>query len=395
MLDSELLEFLSCRHAFPHVPQTLYPSIRPDGLPGQYLHLTQIPIDTEIETSTGLSSSYQIIIRFDSEYHRMTQQQAQDAATARFALINIPLASRYREPISAIVNRKTRGWLGFLRVDLQNPEVDAIALLQGHRIFAMQLQSSEMVVGKVEKGYEFLSTANNRRLQITGPIFSTYDSQTLLADLIKLCYKKSAHAEVVGVAKKLTATTKADITVTSAMSKQFLISMPQMQADQPVKIVELTSPSGPSGTPTVDPLSTSIIVKGLNIQYSQVQVSAALHQLLSPRNILTISYNRAQDDTLGWHDGVATLRCVNSAVYTTWCSRVRSRYRANWWISLHTIAALQAARPQKVLAPRTADLPVNTFMKPFSPGKTRPQRVLPLGRSETPYKLESRLSNTA
>lgn len=53
-------------------------------------------------------------MRFDADYHQMTKSQVQEAATLRFAKMNIPLASRYREPVSAIVNRKTHGWLGFL-----------------------------------------------------------------------------------------------------------------------------------------------------------------------------------------------------------------------------------------------------------------------------------------
>lgn len=320
MTDSEVLDFHSCRHAFPHVPQTIYPSVRPDGLPGQYLHLTQIPQGTDIVQTTGLSQSYQIIIRFDSDYHRMTKPQVQEAAIARFAQMQIPLANRYREPVSAIVNRKTHGWLGFIRVDLLNPEIDAIALLKGQRIFALQLQNSEYVVGKIEKGYEFLSTANNRRLQISGSILTSYNSRHLLADLIALCYTDSANAEIVGVAKKFTDTSTADITVTGLLTKKFLLSKPHRLLDQPTQITDISSDDRPNATKADDP-STSILVRGLNIQYSQIQISAALHQLLGARNITNISYNRAQDDALGRHDGDATLKCLNSAVYTTWCSR--------------------------------------------------------------------------
>jgi hypothetical protein len=42
MPDSKIREYNSCRHAFPHVPQSLFSMLRPDGLPGQYFHLTQI-----------------------------------------------------------------------------------------------------------------------------------------------------------------------------------------------------------------------------------------------------------------------------------------------------------------------------------------------------------------
>lgn len=94
-------------------------------------------------------------------------------------------------------------------MDLLNLEADGIALLKSHRIFTLQLQTSEYVVGKVKKGYKFLSTTNNRRLQITGESLTRYNSRQLLADLITLCFKESAHAEVVGVAKKFTNTSTA------------------------------------------------------------------------------------------------------------------------------------------------------------------------------------------
>jgi hypothetical protein len=42
---------------------------------------------------------------------------------------------------------------------------------------------------------------------------------------------------------------------------------------------------------------------------------------LRPKNILNVTYNRASDDSLGHHDSVATIRCLNAAVYTHWCNR--------------------------------------------------------------------------
>lgn len=50
-------------------------------------------MDTQIIEATGLSQSYQIIIRFDADYHRMSKQEVQDAATARFVQMKIPLAT--------------------------------------------------------------------------------------------------------------------------------------------------------------------------------------------------------------------------------------------------------------------------------------------------------------
>lgn len=85
----------------------------------------------------------------------MTKEQVQEAAVARFASMNIPLANRYRKLVSAIVNKKIHSWLGFLRGDLLNLEKDAVALLCGHKVFTFQMQSLEFIVGKGEKGFEF------------------------------------------------------------------------------------------------------------------------------------------------------------------------------------------------------------------------------------------------
>ena len=131
----EIQEFHTCRHSFPHIAQRLLPAIRPDGLPGQYLHLTQILHDIPTDTTTGLSNSYQILIRFDFGYHEMTKVEVQDVAIARFEAMNIKLVTHYREPISALVHPQTKKWLGFLKVDLLNPSTDGIVLLRGDRIF--------------------------------------------------------------------------------------------------------------------------------------------------------------------------------------------------------------------------------------------------------------------
>ena len=51
--------------AFPHVTQLLYPLERPDGKGGQHFNLTQLPIETEVDPSTGLSFDYHIAVHFE------------------------------------------------------------------------------------------------------------------------------------------------------------------------------------------------------------------------------------------------------------------------------------------------------------------------------------------
>jgi hypothetical protein len=68
MPTSEITECLSYRHSFPRAIQALYPSVRPDALSGQYYHLIQLPSHVNIDPTIGLSPTYQIVIRFDTNY---------------------------------------------------------------------------------------------------------------------------------------------------------------------------------------------------------------------------------------------------------------------------------------------------------------------------------------
>lgn len=59
----------------------------------------------------------------------------------------------------------------------------------------------------------------------------------------------------------------------------------------------------------------------LSLQYSQVQVTLALQRLLNPRNMVSISYSDADNDSIGRHEGSALIRCLNAAVYTYWSNK--------------------------------------------------------------------------
>jgi hypothetical protein len=163
MPDSEIRECLSYRHSFPRVCQALYPSVHPDGVPGPYYHLTQLPSHVDIDPTTGLSPTYQLVIRFDNNYRYFNKTNIQEATTSHLEMMRIHLATRFREPVCAIVDRATTKWLGFLKIDLLNPHTDGLALLKGERIFTLLLKG-EFVIGKVEKGFDFKSSSSSRKI---------------------------------------------------------------------------------------------------------------------------------------------------------------------------------------------------------------------------------------
>jgi hypothetical protein len=202
----------------------------------------------DVDPGTGLSRSYQTLICFDYGYNEMRKDDVQEAAWARFEAMGITLANRFCKPVSALINHNTKTWLGFIKVDLQNPEKDTIALLKGNCVFTLQLQNSEYVVGKVEKCFEFSSTANNRRLDLQSPTLTKYTSRHLLKELIWLGYMVGHNLEFIGVAKRTLEQNTAEVTVASDNTKQYLLKTPIFICRE--KVMIQISSSEPSANPS-------------------------------------------------------------------------------------------------------------------------------------------------
>jgi hypothetical protein len=86
--------------------------------------------------------------------------------------------------------------------------------------------------------------------------------------------------------------------------------------------VVVTIPScgiGPNLSPNA--LTTTLIIKDLLLNKSQVQISDAVHHFMGTCNMTSITYYRAQEDKLGRHNRVATVRCLNSLVYSHWVNK--------------------------------------------------------------------------
>jgi hypothetical protein len=65
-------------------------------------------------------------------------------------MMRVPLASKFCEPVNAIIGKDASKWLDFLWIDLLNPMTKGLALLRRDRIFTTQLRQ-EYVVGNMKK----------------------------------------------------------------------------------------------------------------------------------------------------------------------------------------------------------------------------------------------------
>jgi hypothetical protein len=125
--------------------------------------------------------------------------------------------------------------------------------------------------------------------------------------------------EFVGVSKCTPEQDFAEITLVAKDTKSYLLSSPIFLEGERVTVTTLAPPHSTQNLDDV--LTTLLIIKGLSMQYSQIQITTAVHKLLGAKNVITVTYNRAHSDEFGRHDGIATIRCLNSAVYTHWANR--------------------------------------------------------------------------
>ena len=60
----------------------------------------------------------------------------------------------------------------------------------------------EYVIGKVEKGFDFTTSAFNRHLKFQSEVLSSFTSRQLLGEMTQLGYLSRANLEFVGIAKR-------------------------------------------------------------------------------------------------------------------------------------------------------------------------------------------------
>lgn len=112
---TEIQEFWSLRYAFPRTRQILYPTERPNAVPGQHLHLTQLPRYENISHDTGLTDGFHITISFDGAYKLLSRREVKLACIERLKNMKIPLGTSYSNPVDIGINTITRNWTDLLK----------------------------------------------------------------------------------------------------------------------------------------------------------------------------------------------------------------------------------------------------------------------------------------
>ena len=94
--------------SFPHVKQLLYPTDKPDGKGGQHFNLTQLSMETEIDSHTRISLDYEIVVFFEKPTTDFTHDKIFTRVIKRLIKMNIQFGSRMAKPIYLLYKEKEK-----------------------------------------------------------------------------------------------------------------------------------------------------------------------------------------------------------------------------------------------------------------------------------------------
>ena len=310
----EIIEFKTLRRAFPHVPQAYFPHERPDAVPGNHLHFTQIPSLEKIDSSTGLSEGFHITIRYDFGFKSISRQEARRGCMERLRLMEIPLGTTYSNPIDIGINAVTKNWAGFIKVHLLHPRQDGIALLQGNRAFVMEMEDGVKVIGKVEKGFELVTKARNLRLYIKGETLRHTHAFHIFEEIVRESYYTGRQHEFMGLTKPEFDKPFAFLTLTTEEARDTVIRE-GLTFNHEKLHVSVTRDRG-NGNPSELRISTTLVANNLPQRESQASITKAIKLAFGADNIVGVSFgnNPHADKQAGW----CHIQCLNAAVYTEW-----------------------------------------------------------------------------
>ena len=318
----EVMDFMTLRRAFPRVPQTLYPNERPDAVPGNHLHFTQLPRLEKVDHTTGLSEGFQITIRFDHGYKGIARHDARIACLERLRIMNIPLGTNYANPLDIGINAITKHWAGFIKLHLQQPLRDGLALLQGNRAFVMTMDDGEQVIGKVEKGYELASKARNLRLHLKGDTLRHAHVFDIFEAIVRESYYTGKPHEFMGLAKPEFEKNFAFLTLTTEESRELVLKEGIIFHHEKLQ-VSITRDRGASH-PSELRISTTLVANNLPQRETQTAIIRAIKQVFGADNIVGVNFGANNlphtDKQAGW----CHIHCLNAAVYTEWLHKSTS-----------------------------------------------------------------------
>jgi hypothetical protein len=105
-----------------------------------------------------------------------------------------------REPIAPLYNAKNDTWNGLTRIHLKRPKTDGNALLEGARIFVLELDE-ETTMAKISRGFDNIASNDDFTLKITSKSLPTIPSHTLFEMIVRDSFSRNKEFEITQVLK--------------------------------------------------------------------------------------------------------------------------------------------------------------------------------------------------
>src|SRR5450759_4837042 len=126
-----------------------------------------------------------------------SSQEITDMTKARFQKMRIELGELC-EPIAPLCNSKNDAWNGLTRVHLKNPEADGNALLEGTRIFALELDE-ETTIAKISRGFDAIAANDELTLKISSKSIVNVPAYKLYELMVRDSFRREKEFEITQV----------------------------------------------------------------------------------------------------------------------------------------------------------------------------------------------------
>ena len=319
--ENEAAEAHTAKVSFPRVPQQKWPSKRLDGRTGHHYHLTQVPSDIEINTQTGFALVYHILLNFEKPTISYSSQEVTDMTKARFQKMGIELGELC-EPIAPLCNAKNDTWNGLTRVHLKNPETDGNALLEGTRIFALELDE-DTTIAKISRGFDAIAANDDLTLKISSKTIANMPAYALYEMMVRDSFLRNKEFEVTQVLKAKD-NDHAYVIAASPEQKNKIMRF-SLAADG-----ELIAPTPTKAKLTATAIAKKnclvLIMKNLNKGTNAAEVELGLKTLIGEKNVVNVYFPRAEG---GLHAGVANVELLNAPIYKKFVNKthkMQSKY---------------------------------------------------------------------
>jgi hypothetical protein len=186
-------------------------------------------------------------------------------------------------------------------VHLKKPEVDGNALLEGTRIFALELEE-ETTMAKVCCGFDSIASNDELTLKITSKVLFQLPTHKLFESIVSDSFRRSKEFEITQVLKAI------------EQEHAFLVASSPKQRN--IILRSALAVEGELITPTAVEIARKnclvLIAKNLNKGLIPWQVEAGLRILIGDRNVVNVYFPRVEG---GMHTGVANVELLNASVY--------------------------------------------------------------------------------